>query len=168
VSATDEVFRSKLLGPIYEENFGVTRFVLCSLAEQAMTKETEVNLWEVQNKLHVWTVEHVFPQGEAIPTSWMEMMADGDAEKAKELQNRYVHTLGNLTITRFNSTLGNRSFIDKRDRTDNKGRAIGYKNKLSLNDDLATAEKWSAAQLEARTLKLVKQTMRLFSLDPAE
>ncbi len=165
VSADDEVFRSKLLGPIYEENFGVTRFVLCSLAEQAMTKENWVDLWQVEGKLHVWTVEHIFPQGDSIPSSWVDMMADGDKEKAKELQNRYVHTLGNLTISRFNSTLSNRSFIDKRDRTDSQGRAIGYKNKLSLNDELATANAWSVEQIEARTNKLVQHTMSLFRLD---
>lgn len=40
VSATDEAFQRKLEGPIYEENSGVTRFILCALAEQAMTKES--------------------------------------------------------------------------------------------------------------------------------
>ncbi len=44
VSASDETFRSKLEGAIYEENAGVTRFVLCALAEQSMTKETWVDL----------------------------------------------------------------------------------------------------------------------------
>ena len=152
---------AKLYGAIYEENSGVTRFVLCSLAEQTMTKETEVDLWKLEGKVHVWTIEHIFPQGDKIPESWVTMIADGDKEKAKELQTRYVHTLGNLTITRFNSTLGNKSFLDKRDRTDSEGRAVGYKNELKLNEDLANAETWSVAQIEARTEKLVEQTMKL-------
>lgn len=38
VSAADEEFKHKLDGSIYEENYGVTRFVLTSLAEQGMTR----------------------------------------------------------------------------------------------------------------------------------
>ena len=40
VSASDEEFRARLLGRIYEENTDVARFVLTTLAEDAMTKET--------------------------------------------------------------------------------------------------------------------------------
>src|SRR3546814_19534885 len=46
VSASDETFRSTLVGAIYEENAGVTRFVLCAWAEQRMTTETRVEWWE--------------------------------------------------------------------------------------------------------------------------
>lgn len=165
VSASDETFRAKLEGSVYEENSGVTRFILCALAEQSMTKETMVDLWRSENKLLVWTIEHIFPQGSNIPSQWIEMMAGGNEQEAKRIQESYVHRLGNLTITGFNQSLGNRSFIDKRDRTDRQGRPVGYKNSLKLNEDLATAESWSVAQIEARTKKLVDQTMALFSLD---
>lgn len=50
-------FRSKLEGAIYEENAGVTRFILCALAEKSMTKETWVDLWKFENKQFVWTIE---------------------------------------------------------------------------------------------------------------
>ncbi len=130
VSAGDESFRSKLEGPIYEENSGVTRFVLCALAEQSMTKETWVDLWKFENKQFVWTIEHIFPQGENIPASWVTMIADGDAAKAKAVQVSHVHKLGNLTISGFNSALGNKSFEKRRPR---HGRAVGYKNGLKLN-----------------------------------
>jgi Protein of unknown function DUF262/Protein of unknown function (DUF1524) len=164
VSASDEIFRSKLEGPIYEENAGVTRFVLCALAEQNMTKETWVDLWKYEGKLFVWTIEHIFPQGDNIPTSWVSMIADGDEKKAKGIQETHVHKLGNLTISGFNSVLGNKSFKDKRDRTDSKGREVGYKNGLKLNADLATAEAWSVEQIDARTTALVNQVVVLFAM----
>ena len=164
VSASDETFRRKLEGAIYEENAGVTRFVLCALAEQSMTKETWVDLWKYEGKLFVWTIEHIFPQGDNIPASWVTMIADGDAKKAKAIQEIHVHKLGNLTISGFNSALGNKSFKDKRDRTDSKGREVGYKNGLKLNAELATAEAWSVAQIEARTATLVDQVMSLFAM----
>ena len=100
-----------------------------------MTKETWVDLWKYEGKLFVWTIEHIFPQGENIPASWVTMIADGDAKKAKAIQEIHVHKLGNLTISGFNSALGNKSFKDKRDRTDSKGREVGYKNGLKLNAD---------------------------------
>lgn len=166
VSASAELFRSKLSGPIYEENAGVTRFVLCSLAEQAMTQETWVDLWKTQGKLHTWTVEHIFPQGENIPDAWVSMIADGDRNRATEIQDQYVHVLGNLTMSGYNSTLSNKSFVEKRDRVDSEGRYIGYKNNLKLNEDLASVESWSVEQIQARTNKLVGQVMLRFKLIP--
>jgi hypothetical protein len=163
-SATDEVFRNKLDGAIYEENAGVTRFVLCALAEQSMTKETWVDLWKYEGKLFVWTIEHIFPQGDNIPASWMTMIAGGDEKKAKSIQETHVHKLGNLTISGFNSALGNKSFKDKRDRKDAQGRSVGYKNGLKLNADLAEADSWSVEKIEARSDVLVGQVMAMFSM----
>jgi len=164
VSATDESFQRKLEGPIYEENSGVTRFILCALAELAMTRESEVDLWRFDKNQFVWTIEHIFPQGENIPQSWVDMIADGDEKKAKEIQQTHVHKLGNLTISCFNSALGNKSFEDKRDRMDKEGRAVGYKNGLKLNEELASATSWSADQIDLRTERLVQQVIRMFKL----
>src|SRR6185295_10449325 len=140
-------------------NANVTRFILCALAEQAMTRETFIDLWRVEGKQFVWTIEHVFPQGENIPGSWVEMVAGGDEQKAKALQQTHVHKLGNLTISGFNSALGNKSFQEKRDRVDKEGRPVGYRNRLKLNDDLAIAERWSVDQINSRTDKLVQQAL---------
>ena len=164
VSADDESFRKKLEGPIYEENAGVTRFLLCALAEQGMTKETWVDLWKYEGKLFIWTIEHIFPQGDNIPASWVTMIAGGNVEKAKVIQQSHVHKLGNLTISGFNSALGNKSFEAKRNRTDGEGRAVGYKNGLKLNAELATAESWSVEQIDARTTTLVDQVISLFAM----
>lgn len=164
ISATDEVFQDKLKGPIYEENSGVTRFILCTLAEQAMTKESWVDLWRFENKQLIWTIEHIFPQGQNIPQAWINMMTNGDVEKAVILQQSHVHKLGNLTISGFNSSLGNKSFEDKRDRIDRQNRAVGYKNGLKLNEELATASEWSVKQIDLRTENLVKQVVQLFKL----
>jgi len=168
VSATDDVFRQKLEGPIYEENSGVTRFILCALAEQAMTKESWVDLWRFENKQFLWTIEHIFPQGENIPQPWIDMIADGNEKRAKEIQQTHVHKLGNLTISGFNSALGNKSFEEKRDRMDRQGRAVGYRNGLKLNEDLADATGWSVDQIDSRTEKLVQQVTKVFTLQGSD
>lgn len=164
VSASDEVFRGKLEGPIYDENAGVTRFVLCALAEQAMTKETWVDLWKLEDKQFVWTIEHIFPQGENIPRVWVDMIAAGDERKAREFQQSHVNKLGNLTISGFNSSLGNKGFVEKRDRTDRQGLSVGYRNGLKLNAELVVAESWSVKQIDVRTSLLADQAVRLFAI----
>jgi hypothetical protein len=92
------------------------------------------------------------------------MIAAGDEKKAKEYQETHAHKLGNLTISGFNSALGNKSFEEKRDRMDRQGRPVGYRNGLKLNEDLANANTWSIAQIDARTAKLVEAAMTLFRM----
>jgi len=162
VSADDNFFRSKLEGPIYQENVNVSRFILCALAEQGMTHEIWRDLWDVKNKQFVWTIEHIFPQGERIPHAWVDMIAGGAEDKAKDFQQAYVHKLGNLTISGYNPTLSNKSFEEKRDRKDKKGSYVGYRNGLKLNEDLADCPEWSIEQIKDRTVKLVNQAMELF------
>ncbi|WP_300670188.1 DUF262 domain-containing protein [Desulfoluna sp.] len=165
ISASDTIFADKLSGPIYDESSGVTRFVLCSLAEQSMTKESWVDLWKFDNKKFVWTIEHIFPQGANIPLPWVDMIASGDEAKAREVQQTHVHKLGNLTISGFNSSLGNKSFKEKKNRTDREGRPVGYQNGLKLNEDLVSAESWSVDHIDSRTTKMVEQAMALFDLN---
>lgn len=57
-----------------------------------------------------------------------------------------------------------KAFHRKQDRMDRQGRAVGYKNGLKLNDDLATSISWSVYQIDSRTEKLVHQVTKLFKL----
>lgn len=165
VSASDAFFKERLEGPIYDVNPDMTRYILTVLAEPSVTKEMR-GLWErYPSGNYVWTIEHVFPQGENIPESWVEMIGGGDRVKAEEIQATHVHTLGNLTITGYNSKLSNMSFIEKRDRKDQNGINVGYRNGLNLNDDLVSVDSWTSERIEARTEKLVGQALDVFSFD---
>lgn len=162
VSATDEEFRARLVGRIYEENSDVARFVLATLAEDAMTKETKVNLWRQEKNHFVWTIEHILPQGENLPSAWQQML--GGEEVSTRVQEEHRHRLGNLTITAYNSNLGNKSFPEKRDRKDSQGRYIGYRNGLSLNAELAARESWTGSDIEERTTALANKVIERFPL----
>ncbi|MGB2521195.1 DUF262 domain-containing HNH endonuclease family protein [Shewanella algae] len=164
VSTTDEHFSQALSGDLYEDNSWVCRFILCAIEESMMTKETQVDLWAVEGKQYVWTIEHVFPQGANIPDAWVDMLAGGDRKLAEQYRQSHVHKLGNLTISGYNSTLGNKSFVEKRDRTNRDKRAVGYNNGLYLNQELAAADTWSVAQIEQRTAEMVDKALTLFSL----
>lgn len=166
-SSTDEEFAAVLNGPMYETNYGATRFILCHLCENQMTQETFSDLWTMDRKgrYYLWTVEHIFPQTRNIPDAWVEMIAAGEKQKALEHQEAYVHKLGNLTLSGYNNALGTKSFTEKRDRKSKDGRNfIGYKNGLALNADLANREQWQVSDIEERTQRLITLALQAFSL----
>ncbi len=161
----DSAFEERLRGNLYKENVDATRYLLCSLAEHNMTDESNNTLWDRYGSgNYIWTIEHIFPEGENVPQEWVDMIADGDRSKAKEYLYEYTHKLGNLTMTGYNSALSNYSFEKKRDRTDKQGNYIGYKNHLSINADIANKEKWTIEDIRQRTDMLVNQLLLLFKL----
>lgn len=165
VSASDASFKERLEGPIYDVNPDMTRYILTVIASPSVTKEMKP-LWErYASGNYVWTIEHIFPQGKNIPDEWVKMVADGDMSKAVEVQEKQVHTLGNLTITGYNSKLSNMPFVTKRDRKDVYGANVGYRNGLNLNDELVNTDTWTGEQIQKRTDKLVGLTLKAFDFD---
>ena len=166
--ASDDLFEKRLNGDIYKENIGATRFMLCALAQKSMTKETWTDLWEYKqyeksnHNVFIWTIEHIFPEGENIPQAWVDMIAGGNRDLANEYLQKYVHKLGNLTITGYNSSLNNFSFVQKRDRTNKEGKFIGYKNGLEVNHELANKDRWTINDIEERTERLVNEVLDLY------
>jgi uncharacterized protein with ParB-like and HNH nuclease domain len=161
-----EKIREKLEGDLYEDNAIVARFILCNMEEKHQTRETYRDLWERdRSNKFIWTIEHIFPEGKNIPKEWVDMIADGNEEKAKELQIEHVHKLGNLTLTGYNSKLSNFSFEKKRDRKDSKGDYIGYRNRLYLNKKLKDKCSWTIEDIQNRTDELVKEVLGMFSID---
>ncbi|KEF34847.1 hypothetical protein RDMS_04845 [Deinococcus sp. RL] len=106
------------------------------------------------------TIEHVLPQTENLAPEWQAMLGP-DAER---IQSRYLHTLGNLTLTGYNSELSARPFAEKRDM---KG---GFKDShLRLNADLAKLDEWNEAQIQARAERLAALAVRVWQpLEPSE
>ena len=92
------------------------------------------------------------------------MIADGDANVAEQHRQTYAHCLGNLTISGYNSALGNKSFGEKQSRTDSQGREVGYNNGLYLNQALATEDSWTVEKLKTRTVQLVLEVQAKYPL----
>lgn len=164
VSASEEIFEEKLRGALYDENPEATRFILCSIEAKHQTKEIYSDLWSRdKNNKYVWTIEHIFPEGQNITESWVKMIADGDALLAKKYRNLYVHTLGNLTITGYNQNLSNMPFEQKRDRkSKDKSKDIGYRNGLYLNQDVVNESSWTVEKIIKRTNKIVNLLKEMY------
>ena len=162
--ASDTRFEESLRGPVYEDNRDMTRYVLAAIAQTGMTGETWVDLWRMNERgtQYYFTIEHIFPKTENITQEWID--AFGSKEQAEEVRSTLVHTLGNLTLTGYNSDLGRMGFERKRDRKDSAGRYIGYRNGLNLNDDVVDKTKWDAGAIKARTDRLVSVALKLLRL----
>ena len=164
-SSTDDIFVMKLKGQIYLENPDATRFLLCYYEDKFKTNEIYTDLWSRDNSnKYIWTIEHIFPEGENIPKEWVEMIAGGNKDLAMEYLNNYGHTLGNLTITGYNQNLSNLSFEKKKNRVNKDGNYIGYKNGLKLNEDIVNKDKWTVDDIKERTNSLVEFFSEEFKL----
>jgi uncharacterized protein with ParB-like and HNH nuclease domain/predicted transport protein len=92
-----------------------------------------------------YTIEHILPQNENLSEEWRKSLGDDWAD----IQARYLHTLGNLTLTGYNSEYSDHSFITKRDMEG------GFKDSpLRLNKGLSGLDEWNVNQIEARAVRL--------------
>ena len=163
-SSSDEMVREVLNGNMYLDNRDMTRFLLCRYEESyPEAKEKKIDLWSYNNNKYVWTIEHIFPEGDNIPDEWVEMIADGDRDLAKQCLENYCHKLGNLTMTGYNSELTNYAFETKKNLT--KGdEKVGYNNGLHLNKMVFESDKWTVDKILERTNYLIEKIMSELAL----
>jgi uncharacterized protein with ParB-like and HNH nuclease domain/predicted transport protein len=108
-----------------------------------------------------YTIEHIMPQNENLSAQWQ---ADLGAEW-KRVWQTYLHTLGNLTLTGYNSEYSDRPFKEKRDM---KG---GFaESPLRLNQGLGKLEHWDEETIRERGERLATLATRVWlvpTLEPA-
>ena len=102
-----------------------------------------------------YTIEHILPQNENLSPTWRnELGTDW-----QRVQETWLHTLGNLTLTGYNPEYSDRPFSAKRDV---KG---GFRESpLKLNEGLGTCEAWNEAAIMARADKLASIATRVWAL----
>ncbi len=109
------------------------RNYLLSKLENFERKET-VNISE-------YTIEHIMPQNSNLSESWQKSLG----EDWRSVQEKYLHTLGNLTLTGYNSELSDKSFIEK------KNMEGGFdESPLRLNKFLKIVDDWNRENVEKR------------------
>lgn len=92
-----------------------------------------------------YTIEHILPQNEKLSETWKEALGV-DWERIYET---WLHTLGNLTLTGYNSEYSDRPFIEKRDMPG------GFRESpLKLNQGLGKLEQWNEEAIKARAEQL--------------
>ncbi|MHC5726645.1 MAG: DUF262 domain-containing protein, partial [Nostoc sp.] len=140
----DEEFRRELVvKDIY--NFRGCNYLLRKL-ENYERKEL-VNVEE-------YTIEHIMPQNSNLSLEWQADLG----EDWKEIQAKYLHTIGNLTLTGYNPELSDRPFIEKRDI--NGGFAD---SPLRLNRGLQHLKQWNETEINKRAESLADMAVKVWS-----
>ncbi|WP_431685510.1 GmrSD restriction endonuclease domain-containing protein [Hahella sp. NBU794] len=104
-----------------------------------------------------YTIEHIMPQAdnkaEKLPLVWRSELGD-EWERVWEI---YRHTLGNLTLTGYNTEYSNSAFIAKCEHE------YGFKfSPLKMNEGIAVEAKWDEAAIQKRANKLANKAIEVW------
>lgn len=103
--------------------------------------------------LSEYTIEHIMPQNENLSAAWREALGP----EWKRIQETWLHTLGNLTLTRYNPEYSDRPFPEKRDMPG------GFRESpLRLNQGLAKVEVWNEDAIKERAERLARMALEVW------
>lgn len=106
-----------------------------------------------------YSIEHIMPQDILDVSEWQEMLGD-DWEM---IHRTWLHRLGNLTLTAYNSTYSNRPFHEKRDI---KG---GFRDSaVRLNKSVRDQDEWTETQMRERGERLVSCALDIWPYHGAD
>ncbi len=97
------------------------------------------------------TIEHIMPQH--LSKEWQKELG----ENFKEIHDKYLHTLGNLTLTSYNSEMSDKTFEEKKII---QGGFI--QSKLTLNHSLCELDKWGENEINNRREELTKNVIDIW------
>ncbi|GAA9603780.1 DUF262 and DUF1524 domain-containing protein [Helicobacter pylori] len=101
---------------------------------------------------HEYTTEHIMPQ--TLTEEWERDLG----ENFQEIHDKYLHTIGNLTLTGYNSTYSNRSFQEK------QGMEKGFKDSpLRLNQGLRDLESFGEKEIKKRANDLADLALKIWT-----
>ena len=100
-----------------------------------------------------YTIEHILPQNPNLSDEWKKDLG----ENWEEIQSKYLHTLGNLTLTGYNSEYSDKPFKDKKSM---KG---GFaQSPLTLNDKVREVDVWNESAILQRASFLSERAIEIW------
>ncbi|WRF46192.1 DUF262 and DUF1524 domain-containing protein [Helicobacter pylori] len=101
---------------------------------------------------HEYTTEHIMPQH--LTEEWERDLG----ENFQEIHNKYLHTIGNLTLTGYNPEYSNKSFQEKRDMEK------GFKDSpLRLNQGLRDLKFFGEEEIKKRANDLADLALKIWT-----
>jgi uncharacterized protein with ParB-like and HNH nuclease domain/predicted transport protein len=109
---------------------------------------------EPLNKEYTVNIEHILPQNPVLCKEWKSDLGP-DWER---IQNTWLHTIGNLTLTGYNSPYSDKPFSEKRDME------RGFKESpLRLNAGLRLLDVWNEEAIKARAAQLTEKALQVWT-----
>lgn len=108
-----------------------------------------------------YTIEHILPQNESLSKEWQTELGP----EWQRIQQTWLHTLGNLTLTGYNSEYRDFPFKYKcDDATDREGNLVGFAHSpLKLNQGLKDVPTWNEEAIKARAERLALKALKVWS-----
>ncbi|GAA9428340.1 DUF262 and DUF1524 domain-containing protein [Helicobacter pylori] len=101
---------------------------------------------------HEYTIEHIMPQ--KLTEEWEKDLG----ENFQAIYDKYLHTIGNLTLTGYNKEYSNNSFQEKRDMEK------GFKQSpLKLNQSLKDLESFGEEEIKKRANDLADLALKIWT-----
>jgi len=150
--------------PLYDISSSAIRCLLIKLEKSKRTNENKVDFWETtgtKKQKMVWSVEHILPQEPKETSDWFKIFTTDEHK-----QN--LHRLGNLTLTRYNSTLYNSEFEKKIEAKNKEGQNIGLKSgDIKISEYIKDKDdaKWTKKDIDARSQILATEVIELLNSD---
>lgn len=103
--------------------------------------------------LDEYSIEHIMPQNEELSAAWQSELGD----EWRRIHDTWLHTLGNLTLTGYNSEYSDRPFSEKRDMPG------GFKESpLRMNAGLGAVTQWTEDQIRQRAQRLSELAVKVW------
>jgi uncharacterized protein with ParB-like and HNH nuclease domain/predicted transport protein len=100
-----------------------------------------------------YSIEHVMPQNENLRAEWIEMLG----QDWQSVHQTWLHRLGNLTLTGYNSIYSDRSFQEKLSIVG------GFRDStIRLNRFIREQESWNAEVMSERSNLLAAKALRIW------
>ena len=152
---SDDELREKLLiKDVYNLKAKNKIFFLERLENYSSKEELDIQKLIDNSKI---TIEHIMPQ--TLTPSWKVYLG----EKWETVYSKYIHTLGNITLTGYNSELSNRPYYEKLSM--NEGL---LKSKLFLNSMFSNYKDWNEESIITRAGSLIERTIEIWSFPKTE
>lgn len=101
-----------------------------------------------------YTIEHIMPQNSNLNFEWQQMLGPD----WREIQKTYLHTIGNLTLTAYNSEMSDRPFMVKMDMEG------GFKESaLRLNSYIVKLTEWNEQRIKERAVLLADKAKQIWA-----
>ena len=101
-----------------------------------------------------YTIEHIMPQNNSLSLEWQQMLG----ANWREVQKSYLHTIGNLTLTAYNSEMSDHPFMVKMDMVG------GFKESaLRLNAYIVKLTEWNEQRIKERASLLADKAKKIWA-----
>lgn len=147
---SDSMFKDSLMNTDLYNKRKICKYILQAIENSKQNGEEGKEVVDIRPL----TIEHIMPQ--TLTPEW-ETELGGDY---KRIHEKYLHNLGNLSLTGYNSELGQSPFAEKKRKI-----IEANSHMVVLNKDVLSTQHWNAEAISTRAERLSSIVLKMFKID---